>query len=67
MSAAALKLLKIRERDMRNRLGEIGGVEMADYTDEVRSELKAFAQGNGDQRRPTDRVGNVRRWRPRTD
>ena len=37
MSAAALKLLKIRQRDMMGRLGEIGGMEPAEYTDEVRS------------------------------
>ena len=52
MSAAALKLLKIQERDMRNRLGEIGGMEMAEWTDEIRSELKLLRRSmevNGDQ------------------
>ena len=37
---------------MRNRLGEIGGMEMAEWTDEIRSELKLLRRSmevNGDQ------------------
>ena len=52
MSAAALKLLKIRQRDMMGRLGEIGGMDAAEYTDEIRSEMTALRKEmavNGDQ------------------
>ena len=52
MSAAALKKLKIRQRDMMGRLGEIGGMEPADYTDEIREETKALRlemRANGEQ------------------
>ena len=52
MSAAALKKLKIRQVDIMGRLGEIGGMDTAEYTDEVRSELSALRKemtDNGQQ------------------
>ena len=52
MSAAALKLLKIRQRDMMGRLGEIGGMDADEYTDEIRSEMAALRRemrANGEQ------------------
>ena len=47
MSAAALKLLEIQALDYQNRLRAIGGMEPAEYTDEVRAELSTLRDNMG--------------------